>query len=57
MDDRATTIPDNNDMHPETAFCTIQCCHFCGKSGPVIMKFPHREYGGKYCAPVFASVS
>lgn len=54
MDDRGTTVSLDDDMSSEKEFYTLPCCHFCGKSGVVVLQFPHREYGGRYSDPVFA---
>ena len=55
MDDRGSTEPCKDVSEHGKVFCTRRCCHFCGKSGPVVREFPHREYGGKYSEPVFAN--
>ena len=55
VDDRGSTEPCENVIEYEKVFCARRCCHFCGKSGQVVLEFPHRGYGGKYSEPVFAN--
>jgi len=54
MDERSSTLVIHDDMDTEKEFCSSPYCHFCGKSGAVVLEFPHREYGGRYSDPVFA---
>ena len=57
VDDRGSTEPCKDVSEQKKAFCTRRCCHFCGKSGQVVLEFPHREYGGRYSEPVFVNSS